>query len=326
MLGVLLLVLTGCSDDDSSAPRTVNVDGLARAFAPAASASSYRITQSNAQTFKVSALGINSTSELDTDKPAIVGEVTPTESHMRVDVSRLLGGATVADGVGFEMWTGPKEAILDTRDYAQLQDAEPDLDLGPFAPGIALIDLAALQALDGDFVQAVAGQGVADLEQMARRLPQVVDDVEQDGSTLTGTAIFADVIGAIGGDVENLARGVAGGIALNLEVDADALTDVYVDYYSQLETDVTIEVENDVVRSVGYRADLSGVFSYVFERADTLGIDVSSGEISAFEDAVLITEALITFELVSDLDLPPAPKPTEDRTDEWIAFLRNAGL
>jgi hypothetical protein len=61
-----------------------------------------------------------------------------------------------------------------------------------------------------------------------------------------------------------------------------------------------------------------------------LGIDGSAAEIAqareALADTVLLMKALITFEIVDDLELPPAPKPTEDRTDEWLKFLRNAGF
>ena len=332
LVSSLMLVLAACSDASSTSKGEVKVGGLEAAFAAARGTSSYRITQATGQTFTSSALGVNSTTQLDPDKPGVTGEVTPTGTHLKMDLAQA-GGAVapgVPDDVGFEIWADQRRVILDTRDYAALQKVRPGMDFGPFRPGVASIDLSQIAAGDSDLLAALAGQGVTDLEEMATQLPKVLKNVEQDGSVFTGTATYGALLAAMGGNVEQVAKSAGAAVALNLKVDAKDLARVYVDYYNQLPARVTVTVADGNVQSVRYKADLSGVFAEIFDRYDDLGIDASPAEIAsaraALADTVLKTDVLITFAAVDGLELPVAPKQTEDRTDEWITYLRNAGF
>ena len=132
-------------------------------------------------------------------------EVTPDVSHLRFDLTQLLG-PMLGEG-----------------------------DARAFAPGISFIDLDRLRTVGPELVAAIAGQGVVDLQVMAERLPEVMEDVQEDGSTFTGTTSYAELLATLGGDIESVARSVAGGVALNLAVDpapstTDDRTDEWVDY------------------------------------------------------------------------------------------------
>lgn len=332
VIGSLMLVLAGCSDASSTSKGEVKVGGLEAAFAAAKETSSYRISQANGQTFKSSALGVNSTMRLDPDNPGLTGEVTPRGTHMTVQLAALTGALApgVPDDAGFEIWSDDSRVVLDTRAYAALQKAKPEVALGPFRPGISSIDLSQIEAGDADLLAILAGQGLPDLEELATELPKVLTNVEQNGSVFTGTAKFGALVTAMGGNLDQFAKGAAAGIALNLNVDASDLAKLYVDYYKQQPADVRITVEDGVLRSVGFEVDLSDLFTYVFDHSSELSIDASAEDIAnsraSFADTVFEVEALNTFTPVDGLKPPALPKNVEDRTDEWIKFLRAAGF
>ena len=210
MVAVLLLT-AACGDGDperSADKQRVEAVGLEDAFATAAGASSYRITQSSGQTLSSSALGVDNETEIDEDHPTVVAEVAGTSSHMRVDLLWLLG--PLADGeldsAGFEMSGDPDRLVVDSRGYAGIKELNPDADLGPFEPGVSFVDLDVLRVDSPDLIAALVGQGLPDLTEMAKRLPQVLHDVEQNGTTYTGTAPYTDLMAAMGQDIEQIAR------------------------------------------------------------------------------------------------------------------------
>jgi hypothetical protein len=134
----------------------------------------------------------------------------------------------------------------------------------------------------------------------------------------------------MGTDPEVVARSAAAGVALNLDVDPDELTAFYLDYYEGTEADVTVEVGDDGVRSLRYQLDLSGLFPAIVEHSEELGIAIPDDQLThtreAFAGTVWTLEALIRFETVDDLKVEPAPDTTDDRTQQWLAFLADGGF
>jgi hypothetical protein len=339
-VGAVALLAAACGggdggsdeDADDGDREEVTTVGLDEAFSAAADATSYTIEQSTGQTIDSDILG-HTSSVIDEENPSVVGEVTPEATHLTVDLTSILGpmlGDAVED-IGFEIWTDAERMVVDSRDYAAVKEANPDADLGPYEPGVSYVDLAKVGEEAPDLVSTMVGQSGVDLVQLAEELPKTLEDVEQDGTTITGTASYADLLTALGADVEQNARGVAGGLALNLDIDPDALTDYYVDFYEATEADVTVELgDDDLVESIHYEVDLSDIFSSMVSDADPLGLEIPADEVdearALFEDTEWTLESLIKFDVVDDLTVEPAPATTDDRTDEWLAFLEANGF
>lgn len=338
MFAFLLVVgMSACGGDDETGDadggQQVAAVGLENAFLATADASGYRITQSLGQTISSPALGMDSDLPLDEENPTVVGEVTPDASHLRTDLSAALGPMLGDDAppVGFEIWSGPDRMVLDTRDYAVLAELNPGADLGPFEPGVSFVDLEAVGDERPDLLAALVGQGLADPGDLADRLPEALEGVEQSGRSFTGTASYADLLAAMGSDPDVIARSAAAGVALNLDIDPDVLTDLYVEYYAATNIDITVDVGTDgTVRSLHYDVDLSGLFPAIVDRGDELGLDIPAEQFDeardAFAETVWTLETIIRFEVVDDLQMAPAPATTDDRTTEWLAFLRHGGF
>ena len=335
-LTVFLVVLAACGNggDESTVSSTEpagSVD-LATAFEKVSSQEGYRLRQSNAQTLASTALGVDTKTEIDLDAPDVVADVRGDRSHVVMDLSRVLGPmAGGVDGIALEMWTGPERIVIDSRSYQTLLDANPAAQLGPLAPGVAFIDVAALEADRPDLVAAIVGNGVADPAVLAERLPQMLDEADQiDERTVAGTAPYASVLEAFGADVEDLARGVAAGVALNLGVDPAALTRFYVDFYERTPTAVTVRIgSDDAVERISTKTDLSGVFDAMFRSGEELGLQISEAERreaqEQFADTVWELEVVAVFESVPDLVVPEPPATTDDRTAQWVELFAGAG-
>ncbi len=120
-------------------------------------------------------------------------------------------------------------------------------------------------------------------------------------------------------------------IRLARERDLDELTDLYVDFYEATPADVTIELdEEDALSSVEYTADLSDIYVSIFDRPEMFDPRPSDEELAQVEDLASDTEWVITvlqrFEVDDDLVVDPAPDTDDDRTDQWVTFLENAGF
>jgi hypothetical protein len=333
-VGALALVVVGsaCGGDDA-APTPLEVVG--GAFEDAAEASSYTVTQLSAQSISSSALGIDTVEELDADEPVLVAELTPAGQHVQMDVARLLGPLAADLGpLVIELWVDADRIVIDSRAFQALLDQSPGAELGPLAPGLSFVDLEQVGAERAGFLTAIAGSGAPDLATIAARLPAALADVEQvsdDPLTFTGSTSFADHTAAMGGDIEVVARSAAAGVALNLDVDPEALADFYVDFYEATRIDVTIVLDADgLVSSVETHADLSRLYTQLFEHGEELGLGFSDRELQealdAFADTTWTLDTRATFELDDDLVVEPAPDATEDRTDDWRDFLVEAGL
>lgn len=328
LAGALLPIAlaTGCGGSQS-ATQEVALDD---AFAAASEATSYRVTSWTAQDLSSPLMGVDSETTIDQARPTERAEVTPDLTHIALDLSALLG-AMMGEGpqLGLEMWASPDRITIDTRDYAVIADVDPTTDLGPLEPGIAFVDLDAFSRDGEDVAELMTGQGVVDLRTLATDLPSILEDVEQEGSTITGTAGYADLVEALGGDVEQVSRGAAAGLALNLGVDVDELTDLYVDFYTATPTDVTVTLDSDEsLSSVEYTVDLSGIHTAVFARPELFDSPPGAAELEEVRDLAGKTEWTMTvltrFEIDEDLTPEPAPDTDDDRTDEWVTFLEGA--
>lgn len=325
----LTAVVSGCGQQADREPEAVDIAGV---FAAAGEATSYRLTTFTAQKISSSLLGVDTETEIDEDSPTTVAEVTPEASHVVVDIAAALGPAVGVDTeIGLEMWVSPARVTIDSRDYAKLKERNPGADLGPLAPGIAYIDRQSDSVDDADLLSAILGQGIPDLREVAADLPGVLEDIEQDGSTITGVGSYADVLDALGQDVEQMARSVAGGLALNLGVAVDELTDFYVEYYESTQAAVTVEVDAEgSLSALGFTVDLGGIFSRILEEPDLFTDRPSEEELADARDMASDSEWEITvlqrYELDDDLVVDDAPPTDDDRTDQWVTFLKNSGF
>ena len=320
----LSLLATGCGSTDVARDE-VALDGV---FAAAGEATSYTIFSFTAQELSSSLLGVDTETEIDEDRPAMVAEVTPDLSHFTADLTDVIAPGGNGPEVGFEMWVTPDRITLDSREYAVLKETNPAAELGPFEPGISYLDLDAVGEERPEVAELILGQGVTDLATMSA---DVLADVEREGSTITGTASYADIMGAFGTDIEQLARGLAGGLALNLGIDVDELTGVYVDFYSETVTDVTIELDDeDRLSSLEYNADLSDLYTRIFDTPALFDPQPSEAELAEAQelaaDTVWEVTTLQRFDIDPDLEIAPVPATDDDRTDEWLTFIDNSGV
>ncbi|MEZ5247532.1 MAG: hypothetical protein R2707_20755 [Acidimicrobiales bacterium] len=335
VLLVLALALVGCGDGGSRT-ETSAVETLGAALTGAAEASSYRIEVSTAQTISSSALGIETSTALDRERPGSVSEVTPDGFHGIVDLVSLLG--PVAEGVGgpleIEMWGSADRFVFDTTSYERLQALNPLGELGPYRPGVFSVDAGALGAMGNEEVVGALGGGTFDLASLAETLPAALRDVSADEErpgTYVGTASIAAVNTALGTDVEDMARATSAGMALNLDVDPEALAAVYVDFYESQDVEVVVTVEAGLLSTLEYEMDIAPLYEFLFadDRASAL-FGATPSEARAAREAVadtVWTQSLFTrFVADPDLVLPVAPEPTEDRTEEMVEFFEASGL
>jgi hypothetical protein len=263
-----------------------------------------------------------------------VGEVTPEADHYRVDLStvfRPLLGDDVPS-LGFEIWTRPDRMVIDTREYAAITEHNAGAHLGPLEPGASFVDLEAVRGQSPDLLAALVGQGgLADPRQLADRLPEALDGIKRSERSFTGTASYTDLLEAMGSDPDVIARSAAAGAALNLDVDPDVITGFYLDYFAATGVDITVDVGTDAtVRSLHYDVDLSDLFPAMVDQEDELGLDIPTEDLEevrdVFDEAEWTVEVLARFEVADDLQVEPAPATTDDRTEEWFAFLDDGGF
>jgi hypothetical protein len=323
-----LVAAAGCAGGPDDEER------LSTALTATAGSATYRVTQSNGLRISADALGLDVDTEIDPDAPALVGEIGPDRAHLVIDLSAAMGFGEELGPLTMEVWVDSARLVIDTRGLAPMLDGAPGATLGPMAPGLAYIDLATLGAEAPAVVAALAGSGPADLGSLATNLPAVLRDLRRvDGppAGFTGTSTYAELLAALGSDLQQMARSGAAGVALNLGVDVDGLAEVYADYYRRTSTDVTVELDDrDHVRSITTKTDLSDIFDFVYDRSDDIGLPLTDDEREEiddlFADTVWRIESRITFEPSADLVVPAPPAGGEDRTASWRAFLLGAGI
>ncbi len=279
-------------------------------------------------------MGVDSDTEIDHTRPTVAAEITPDQQHMEIDMGPVLG-PLVGDpdiALGMEMWIDAERLVIDTSSFAMFDDVA-GAQLGPMAPGVAFVDLAALGAESDAVVTALVGRGQPTLAELAADVPPVLRDVERvpgDQLVFEGTATFFDVMTALGSDVEVNAKATAAGVALNLDVDPATLGQVYIDFYEQLETDVSIAItESGLMDSITMTADLAGIFDFMYA-TDALFPDLTAAERDAASEAFADTEwtmtTMLSFEPDDDLVIADPPATTDDRTDLWHDFLVSSGI
>lgn len=328
----LVLVAVSCGDGGDTTETTA-VQTLAAALSSSASVDSYRIEVAVGNELSSSALGVESSTELDPDRPATVAVVTPDGGHVEIDVGALLEpmGVQPEAPLLFEMWTSETRMVFDTTSYQTLVDLNPFVDLGPFGPGVFSIDPAAVADLSrSEVITAVGGQSV-DLASLAARLPAELADVEplDERGTYRGTASMAGMQRALGGDIEDVAAGASAAMGQFGVVDAAALTQAYVDYYESTQVEVVVVVERGLLSTLAYDADVGRIYDHLFAegRAEEIfGVTAAEAREArlAFADTVWTQSSLTTFIVDDDIEIDP-PVPTEDRTAAFVDFMEAAG-
>jgi hypothetical protein len=330
--------------DSAAEPGNRDRTAIESAASKLAGPVAYRLRTANGQVLQVSALGIDVKQEIDPDRPTTIVEVAANgDIHTVIDIGPLLGplvsanpgAAAAVDAARVELWQDSTRIIIDARGIQVLVDFNPSSDLGPFAPGLAVIDLTALgESGHEDLVAALVGSTVVDPIVLGARLPSAFDKIERDPddpSKYLASASYADVLEAVGGaDFERLVRAAGLGIARALRLDLDDLTAYYVRQFESIRTDVVITIGDDgALSSLEFSADLSSVFVQLFAEDSGIEFDGATeadlAEASAaVADARWLVTGSTTFELDESIAFVPPEGDFEDRTEAAGRFL--AGL
>lgn len=354
MIGVLSVTVAACGSsprvavEDRTAvttqPSTAEPDALSPAEAVGAAsrelatARAYRVTTSSAQVLEIAALNAHTVQELDPSRPTTSADVAANGvAHIVIDLGPILGplmsgnpeAAAAIDSAHVELWTTPELIYIDATGYQPIADLNPTADLGPFAPGLGVIDLARFgEASSDDLLAALVGSGVPDPTLLATSLPAALDAVAADPArprVFTATATYATLLEAVGNDVDDVTHATARPIANALGIDEGHLADFYERFYRSTNCDVTITVgPDDVLSSLEFEVDLSSIFEQMFDPDD--GLDIGTDATSAqartmFDGAVWRTRVLTTFDLDDSITVAPPVGDFEDRTDVAIQFL-----
>ena len=333
VLFAAVLLVAGCGKGDAESSVTT-VGELGSALAETAEVSTYRVSLSTAQTIRLPFGGVETTQEIDEQEPTIVGEVSPDRQHFELNLGALLGPILGDElDLELEMWIADERLVIDTRGFQELLDESPEAQFGPFEPGISYVDLSDLDAEGPEMLAAFGGSSLPDLRELAEKLPAALISVEQtslDPATFVGTIKFTDLTEAQGKDIEVIARIAAAGLALNSPMSVDALTKFYFDFYDSTEVEVTIELdERGLLHVLSTREDFSNLYSAMFETEGLIPEITESERQEALDEvaaAVHILETRTVYEVDNDLEVPPPPATTDDRTDLWREFFANAGF
>lgn len=328
----MVVAVAGCG---GGAGRVSDADAVGAALGKTAGSSGIELRTWTAQTLSSAALGVDTSTVIDPDRPVVVARIGPDVRHVRADFGPLyepLIGATL--DFGMELWATPERVVVDTTSFQALLDVNPAADLGPMDPAVAFVDIAAAGVDGPQVLAAIAGSPLPELSELAATLPGALTDVVQVGDdpvSFRGESTLAAFQEAMGGDIEVAARSVAAGVALNVGVDVDDLTKIYVDFYRVVPIEVFVELDADgFVHAISTSNDLSGVWTHMFNEtnARVLGMSASDARLARaeFEDTVWVMETRMEFEPDDDLVVPPAPPTDLDRTTEWLDFLIESGL
>ena len=321
---------------------------LSTALEDTAEVSTYRVSVYSGSTYELPAVGLKSVTDIDDQGPIFVGEVNFERQYFVMDIASILEGSLVGIGdfndlqlemidefnnLQLEMWVDDEYAVLDTSSYQRLVDANPEVNFGPFAPGVFFVNLASTEADSLDILTTLVGSYTPNLSDMAMSLSAAFWDIEQTSTspiTYTGTATYADLLSALGVDAAITARFNATGFALNQPVRVDTLTELFVDFFEDVDAEVVVELdERGFLRFFSTRADMSAFFPTMFDVEGVLS-EVSGQERreieEAFKGAIFILETRVVYETDVNLEVPLPPETTEDRTEQWHQFLIDSGF
>ena len=333
-VGAAAVLAAGCGGvaDDAD---VITTDAVSAALAGTVEAPVHRVTASATETLTMPGLDDDAGFEPPDMAPTIVATVADDRQHFLVTVAAAPGFRTAdgGDPYEFEIWSDSERMVMDTRDYRRLADIAPGVDLGPMAPGLFFIDLAALGATHPELVDALVGVSPPSLRELAENLPAALDTIEQisqDPPIYVGSISVESLYQAEGVDLVNTVRSTVAGMSLGLGLDIDEMTEMLTEVYRAAEAEVVIEIDDQGLLSVlETRQDLSGVIRATVEAEgqapgmtdqDRLEMD------AATEGAEFIVETRAVYETGADIEVPPPPEATEDRTDEWRRFLTLAGF
>ena len=330
------LVATGCGGGDGATTAST-IGGLSTALADTAEASTYRVSFYSGSTYELPAVGFKSVTAIDDQGPTFVGEVNPERQYFILDLAPLLQILLVniddSNDLKLEMWVDDERAVIDTSSFQQSADANPEIDFGPFAPGVFSIDLTSLDSNSPELLTALVGSSAPDLSEMAMSLSAAfwkIEQVSTSPTTYAGTANYTDLLAALGIDAGVVARFNAAGLALNQPLRVDALAEVFADSFENIDAEVAIELdERGLLRVFTSRADMSVFFSNMFDVEGVLSeMNEQERQVAeeAFKGAVFVLEARVVYETDASLEVPPPPETSEDRTEQWHQFLIDAGF
>ena len=326
------LLATGCGRGTGDTGVTT-IGLLSAALAETAEASSYRESASFGAVWKIG--GDEISTELDETNPVIVSETSAERGHYRIYMGRLyesLFGFSLDDwdDLSLEMWTDDERLVFDTSTLQLLVDANPDVDLGPMAPGVFFVDLNAIEADSPEFINAIAGSSTPDLSEMAKSLPAALTSIEQtstDPSTFVGTTTSARLSEALGVDD---AHSVAANLDTAFSGDIEELAELLVHIFETNTVEVVIELDERGLLSVLWTdQDLSGIFRALAESED-FGAELSEEErqeaLEVFESIEYRMATRVAYESDADIEVSLSPLTAEDRTEEWREFLAEGGF
>ena len=329
------LLATGCGRGTGDTG-VATIGLLSAALAETAEASSYRESVSFGAVLKI---GLDEVSTgLDENNPVVVGETSAERGHYRFYMGRLLEsilGFSLDDwdDLSIEMWADDERLVFDTSTLQKLADAEPDVDLGPMAPGVFFVDLNAIEADSPEFMNAIAGSSTPDLSEMAKSLPAALTSIEQtstDPSTFVGTTTSARLSEALGGNIVDDARSDATDLGMAFSGDPEELTELFVQMYETNTVEVVIELDERGLLSVLWTdEDFSGIFRALAESED-FGAEFSEEErqeaLEVFESIEFRIATRVAYEPDANIEVPLPPPTAEDRTEEWREFLAEGGF
>lgn len=324
----------------SEAGRTASAsapDDLVAALDGLAATDGLRMTLSSSMVMRIPALGIDSSSEIDPDRPTMVAEQDAAgRRHVWFDMGRMLASmapdptvAAALDVVHYEMWQVDDLLVLDLTGYQPLVDVNPSADLGLFAPGVASVDLSAARAVDESAIELLTGSTLPDPTALASALPAVIGavaDVDGRPGVYVATGSYADLLRGLGTDPEVSARSMSAGMAPSIGMDVDALTAVVVDFFDSVPVEVELTVEGGLVTALTFDADLSDIYQHLVDQAVEEGADARTVEQIAtlFADAELRVASLMSFEPDAAVSVEPPAGPYEDRTELALVLIRAA--
>ena len=332
-LTALSLLATGCGEgaDDSG---VITTNAVSAALAGTVEVPVYRVTTSGTTLLKMPDMGADADPQPAGVTPTVAATVADDRQHFFLSIA-LPPGTQIAgsDAIEFEIWTDSERMVMDTRDYQRLVDAAPGTELGPIAPGLFFVDVAAIGSSHPELLDVLVGVSPPSLRDLAENLPAALDTIDQtseDPPIFVGSTTVERLHRAQGADIEDAMRSSAAGLALVSPVDLDALTELLSGVFSTAEAVVVIELDDQGLLSVlSTREDMSGAFTAIME-AQSLAAGVTDRERreakEALEGAELIVETRSVYETDFGLEVPLPPAAIEDRTDAWRQFLIDAGF